>query len=57
MGLGPVPRIVCVLMMCVMNVGMGVLERIVDMLVHVAFGHVEPDSPGHQDAGYGELPG
>jgi len=47
------PGIVCVLMMCVMNVGMGVLERLVDMLVHVAFGHMQPDSPRHQQARYG----
>ena len=39
------------LMMLIVTVWMGVRRRIVDVLMRMAFAHMQPDTDGHQAAG------
>ena len=53
---GGIGRSVFVLVVCVVAMPVFVLQRFVDMLVRVAFSHVQPDTDAHQDARRGQRP-
>ena len=56
MRFGPVLDIVRVLMMFIMNVGVGVLERLMYVLMGVTFANVKPHSSRHHQTCADQLP-